>query len=351
MRMRNSNQGGDSPRPADHRELPVMQAQPLATARAAPGAASGRTPRPRLGRPRLLLIGCGDIGLRIVARLRERYRVFGTVTSKTRAATVRQAGAIPLLLDLDADRRSAARANACIAGLAKRVVVLAPTSAVGQRDRRAPRVLRLLSRGRAPPAGARLLYLSTTGVYGDRQGAWTDETTPPAPANDRALRRLDAERTLRASAWNAAVLRVPGIYAADRLPLDRLRAAIPVPFPDQDVYTNHIHADDLARACIAALYRAAPSRLYNAIDDTQLHLGDYLDQVADRTGLPRPPRASWEQMRVAAGPQRMSFLSESRRLRNRRMKQELRLRLQYPDITAGLAAPAFYASKSPSTDR
>jgi len=301
-------------------------------------SAPARTKRPRLGRPRLLLVGCGDIGLRIVARLGARFRIFGTVTSAARAGALRRAGAIPIVLDLDQAAPGPAAGASRIAGLAPRVMVLAPPSAAGRRDRRARRLVRLLASARAPAPGARLIYISTTGVYGDRQGAWTDETTPPAPGNDRAFRRLDAERTLRSSRWNAAVLRVPGIYAADRLPLERLRAGIPVPFPEQDVYTNHVHADDLARACIAALYHAAPTRLYNTIDDTQLRLGEYLDRVADRTGLPRPPRASWDAMRAAAGPQRMSFMSESRRLRNRRMKQELRLRLLYPDIAAGLAA-------------
>jgi nucleoside-diphosphate-sugar epimerase len=352
---------------AADQEPTIVDAKPPNEALATPPAASpgenlfpvrARTARRRLGQPRILLIGCGDIGLRIVARLRDRFRIFGTVTSTASAAAARTAGAIPLLLDLDhgrAEGAQSAQRDARIAGLASRVMVLAPTSAAGRRDRRAQRILRLLSQGRTPASGARLLYISTTGVYGDRQGAWTDETTPPMPANERAFRRLDAERRLRASRWNAAVLRVPGIYAADRLPLERLRAAIPVPFPEHDVYTNHIHADDLARACIAALYRAAPARLYNTIDDTQMWLGEYLDHVADRTGLQRPPRASWEQMRVAAGPQRMSFLSESRRLRNGRMKRELRVRLQYPDITAGLAdrraGAAAQASKSPSTER
>jgi len=172
-------------------------------------------------------------------------------------------------------------------------MLLAPTSTSGRRDRRARHLLGLL--GRASGATARLVYISTTGVYGDRRGAWTDETTPAAPANDRAARRLDAENLLRRATPGAAVLRAPGIYAADRLPLARLREAIPVPLPAEDVFTNHIHADDLARACIAALHRAAPARTYNIIDDSGLLLGEYLDLVADHSGLPRPPRAcrSW----------------------------------------------------------
>ncbi|HYB50889.1 MAG TPA: NAD(P)H-binding protein [Burkholderiaceae bacterium] len=285
----------------------------------------------------MLIVGCGDIGTRIVARLRDRFRVFGTVANAQSAAAVRRAGAIPLLLDLDARRKEPR-----IGALAQRIVVLAPTSPSGRRDRRTRHLLGLLR----PKATARMLYMSTTGVYGDRRGAWTDESTPPAPANERAQRRLEAESRLRASRWHAAVLRAPGIYAADRLPLERLRQAIPVATSGQDVITNHIHADDLARACISALFRAAPSRTYNIVDDSQLLLGEFLDRVADRVGLARPPRVASEQLCAAVGPRRMSFLTESRRLRNQRMKRELRLRLRYPNVEVGLAAiaPATLAS-------
>ncbi len=298
--------------------------------------------------PRLLIVGCGDIGSRIVARLHRRFRIFAVVSGPDSARRVREAGAVPVISDLDRPGPRAA-----LGGLAQRVIVLVPTSAQGRIDRRTPHLLRALfvpppaARGGNRPPGPggrrfaasgapRLIYASTSGVYGNRRGAWTDETTPPRPGNDRAHRRLDAERRLRASRWHAGVLRVPGIYAADRLPRERLQRGIPVPPPEEDVYTNHIHAEDLARACFVAVFRAAPARVYNVVDDTQLALGDYLDAVADRLGLPRPPRASGDALRAAAGPQRMSFMAESRRLRNRRMKRELRLRLAYPDIHAGL---------------
>jgi len=317
------------------------------TLTAAPAHTQGARPgRRKLGRPRLLIVGCGDVGLRIVARLRTRFRILGTATSPASAAGIRAAGAVPLLLDLD--QRAPPRHNARLARigvLAPRVLVMAPTSPSGTRDVRMGRLLRLLPHRE----GARLVYISTTGVYGDRQGRWTDETTVPAPGNDRSRRRLHAERQLRASRWHGAVLRVPGIYAARRLPLERLRAGIPVPLPGEDGYTNHIHADDLARACIAALHRAAPARVYNTTDDTQLLLGQYLDLLADSAQLPRPPRADRPTLRAAAGPQRMAFMDESRRVRNTRMKRELRLRLAYPDIQAGLAA--IYASNRPSTDK
>jgi nucleoside-diphosphate-sugar epimerase len=298
-----------------------------ALGRAARSAAAHR----RLGRPRLLIVGCGDIGLRIVARLAGRFRVFGAVRGQDSADAVRLAGATPLRVDLD-QWASLRR----LRGLAPKVLVLAPTSPSGRGDRRARRLLSAL---RFAPGG-RLVYLSTSGVYGDRRGAWTDETATPQPRSERALRRLDAERQLRRSSWRAAVLRVPGIYGPARLPLARLHEGLPVPPPERDVITNHIHADDLARASIAALFRAAPTRLYNTVDDSQMALGDYLDRVADHAGLPRPPRAPWEQVRLAVGPQRMSFLEESRRLSNRRLKRELRLRLRYPNVDAGLAAMA-----------
>ena len=279
----------------------------------------------------MLIVGCGDIGLRIVARLRDRFRIFGTVANPASAAAVRSAGAIPLLLDLD---QSGTRSRA--GALAGRIIVLAPTSPRGSRDERARR-LRCILR---PAHAARVLYLSTSGVYGDRRGAWTDESTPPAPANERAGRRLDAESLLRASRWHAAVLRIPGIYGPNRLPIERLRQAIPVALAHQDVITNHIHADDLARACVAALFRAAPTRTYNVVDDSQLFLGEYLDRVADQLNLPHPPRVPLDRLAAVVGAQRMSFLGESRRLRNLRMKRELRVRLQFPDVDAGLAAIA-----------
>lgn len=327
-----------------------------ADATADPGRAAGGTGdaaparqatigRRHLGRPRLLIIGCGDIGVRIVSRLGDRYRIVGAVHSLEGMARVRAAGGTPLRVDLDR-LPSLAR----LAGLAERVLVLAPASPSGERDGRSRRILAVLHR----TARARLVYVSTTGVYGDRRGAWTDETTPPRPGNDRARRRLDAERRLRTSPWHACVLRVPGIYGPRRLPIERLRQGLAVPLPEQDVMTNHVHSEDLARICIAAVHRGAPARCYNAVDQSALALGQYLDRVADFAGLPRPPRLPWEQLQASVGPQRMSFLEESRRLRNQRLKRELRVRLRFPDVDAGLAAmraAAPQASNSPSTDR
>ena len=107
---------------------------------------------------------------------------------------------------------------------------------------------------------------------------------------------------------------------------------------DDDVYTNHIHADDLARACIAALVRGRPQRIVHASDDTELKMGDYFDLAADLAGLPRPRRISRAQARAELPPVLLSFMSESRRLDNERLKRELRLVLRYPTVAEGLAA-------------
>jgi nucleoside-diphosphate-sugar epimerase len=162
---------------------------------------------------------------------------------------------------------------------------------------------------------------------------------------DRARRRADAEARLRCfgrmQGACVSILRIPGIYAADREgghPRERLLAGTPVLRAEDDVYTNHIHADDLARACIAALHRGAPQRVVHASDDTELRMGDYFDLAADLCGLPRPPRIGREQAAAQMSAVRLSFMSESRRLRNRRLKQELHVRLRYPTVREGLKA-------------
>ncbi|MDE2567049.1 MAG: NAD-dependent epimerase/dehydratase family protein, partial [Burkholderiales bacterium] len=190
----------------------------------------------------------------------------------------------------------------------------------------------------------RLVYASTSGVYGDCAGARVDETRRPSPATDRAWRRADAEAQVRwwgrRSGVRVSVLRVTGIYALDREggdPRERVRRGAPLLAPGDDVYTNHIHADDLARACVAALLRGAPQRVYHASDDSELRMGEYFDLVADRFGLARPPRLPRAEAAAALGPAALSFMAESRRLDNARLKRELRLVLRHPTVREGLA--------------
>jgi nucleoside-diphosphate-sugar epimerase len=282
--------------------------------------------RSRLGRPLLLIVGCGDIGGRIVARLSRRFRILALTSSPERVPLLRAAGTVPIVGNLDR-RRSLAR----LAGFRHRVIHLAPPP---QTDaRRDPRTRALLAALRQRPD--RLVYVSTTGVYGDRRGALVDEATPPEPMNPRAWRRLDAEAAVRAA--RGCVLRAPGIYAHDRLPLDRLRNGTPALAPEDDVFTNHIHADDLARICIAALFRGARGRVYNAVDRSQMKMAEYFDLVADRFGLPRPPRLPRSQLRASVSPMMYSFMSESRRVAGTRSEKELQVRLAWPTVADTLA--------------
>ncbi len=290
---------------------------------------------------KLLIVGCGDVARRLLPRLLGHYHVFALVRDREQCAFWRKNGARPVLADLD---RPASLLR--IAGLADIVVHLAPPPAgdtrsmTGEaRDGRTRRLLAALSRGRSLPQ--RIVYISTTGVYGDCAGALVDETRSARPTTARASRRLDAERQLRAFGRRGvivSILRVPGIYAADRLPLERLHKGTPALRAEEDVYTNHIHAEDLAMLTCAALRYGRSNRAYNATDDSQIKMGDYFDLVADRFGLPRVPRLSRGEAEQQLSPLQWSFMSESRRLSNQRAKKELRARLRYPRVAEGVAA-------------
>ncbi|WP_395699231.1 SDR family oxidoreductase [Aquabacterium sp.] len=294
-------------------------------------------PPSALRRPTLLIVGCGDVGLRVLHLLKGRWRLLALSSSPARLPALRAAGAVPLLGNLDQPATLAR-----LAGLADAVLHLAPPASAGQDDLRTAALLQALARC---PRVRRLVYASTTGVYGDAGGERFDETRPPRPATDRAQRRVAAEARVRCFGRQHGVavslLRIPGIYAPDRAggdPRERLRRGTPVLEPEDDVFTNHIHADDLARACVAALHRGLPQRVLHVCDDSELTMGDYFDLVAALSGLPRPPRISRAKAREQMSPLQLSFWSESRRLDNRRLKQELRLRLRYPTVREGLAA-------------
>jgi nucleoside-diphosphate-sugar epimerase len=287
----------------------------------------------QFGRPRLLIVGCGDVGMRLLPLVCARFRVFAVTSSPDRCAQLRAAGAIPIVADLDHPATLRRLAN-----LAPNVIHLAPPQPDGVLDRRTRRLVAIL------PAGASVVYVSTTGVYGDCQGQLIDETRTVAPHNARARRRVDAERVLRGWARRTggrlAIVRAPGIYARERLPLVRLSQGTPALLAEDDVYTNHIHADDLANIVALALFRALPGRVYHAVDDTRMKMGDYFDAVADSFGLARPPRVARAQLAAEVSPIKLSFMAESRRMRNERVKRELRVRLRYPDAAAAVARMA-----------
>lgn len=286
------------------------------------------------GVQKILIVGSGDVARRILPKLARRAVVYAVLRNVQQAAWWRAQGARPVLADLD-DPVSLQR----LAGLADSVLHLAPPPGSGATDCRTRHLLAALSKSKSLPR--RLIYVSTTGVYGDCAGAWIDETRPLNPESSRAARRVDAEQVLRD--WGAragvciSILRAPGIYAADRLPLERLEKGTPALVDREDVFTNHIHADDLAAACVAALRRGRAGRAYNVVDDSDLRMGAYFDRVADAFGLPRAPRLSRAEAAAVLSPIQMSFMRESRRIGNARLKHELKLRLAYPTVEAGIA--------------
>ena len=286
---------------------------------------------------RLLIIGFGDIARRVVPLLAGRWRVYALDRDPRRFPLLRALGVTPVRGDLD---RPASLAP--LAGLAHDVVHLAPPPEHGARDTRTAHLVAALAKGGSLPQ--QFVYISTSGVYGDCGGEIAAETRPTHPQTERAQRRADAERQLREwgrrSGVRVSVLRVPGIYAADRLPLARLRNGTPALRAEEDAYVNHVHADDLARIVVAALHRGRPGRMYNAADDAPIRMGDYFDLVADRFGLPHPPRVSRAEADRLIAANLRSFMSESRRLVNRRLKQELRLKLRYPTVHHGVAGAA-----------
>lgn len=286
--------------------------------------------RPAFARPRLLIVGCGDVGMRLLPQLCRRFRVFAVTSQPERRAELRALGAVPVVADLD---RPATLAR--LAHLAPWVLHLAPPQPDGEHDRRTRHLVAALRGVR------RMVYVSTSGVYGDCGGALVSETRPVAPRNARARRRVDAERVLRAwalaSGVSLAILRVPGIYADDRLPLRRLEQGTPALVASDDVYTSHVHAADLAQIAWLALWRGRPGRVVHAVDDTRMKMADYFDAVADAFGMNRPPRLPRAELERAVSPTLLSFMSESRRLDNTRLKRELRARLRHPDVASTLA--------------
>jgi nucleoside-diphosphate-sugar epimerase len=286
---------------------------------------------------RVLLIGCGDVALRAASLLRGRARIFGLTRRAEDVAKLRAHGVVPFIADLD-DFASLRRFRLAPLG----VLHCAPPPSDGRDDPRTQKLLAALTRAQIIPQ--RFVYISTSGVYGDCAGAHVDETRTTRAQTPRGRRRVAAENRLRQWAGRngvrLAILRAPGIYAEGRLPLERIKQGTPVLVPEDDVFTNHIHADDLARAAVAALFHAGSQRAYNVTDDAQMKMGAWFDTVADAFHLPRPPRVTWDEAEQRIAPMLLSFMSESRRLDNGRMKRELRVRLAYPTPHAMLAQVA-----------
>ncbi len=281
----------------------------------------------------VFIFGCGDIGRRLAHRLMaEGTEVAALARSPQRAEALKGAGITPSLGDLDDNSHPLILPNGI-----ETLYYLAPPPPRGLVDPRLDRALNAL--GSIP---RRLIYISTSGVYGDCHGAWIDETAPLRPKTDRAQRRLDAESQVQDFAsrtgCEALILRVPGIYGDGRLPETRIKEGLPVIDPREAPWSNRIHADDLAEACLKARTRGLAGEAYNISDGQPSTMTDYFWQVADHLGLPRPPAIPLAEARKVLTPAMLSFIEESKRLDNRKMLKDLGVVLRYPCLADGLKA-------------
>jgi nucleoside-diphosphate-sugar epimerase len=284
-----------------------------------------------MSRGNIHIIGCGDIGQRVAPLyLNIKTRVEAWVKSEASYRACQRMGLKTHRIDLDQP------ADFKLKGAQNQILYTVAPPPHGSTDTRLENCLLRLNADTV----SKFVLISTTGVYGDCGGDWVDEATPINPSVDRALRRAHAEACLQAWAEHHSVdyviLRVPGIYAKDRLPLERLKANTPVVAHEQAPWTNRIHADDLASICFSALNSKLAHEIINVADDVPSSMTEYFFAVADFAGLPRPREISLEEARRTLSPGMLSYLAESRRIRNTRMKKLLNISLQHPDLKQGL---------------
>lgn len=284
----------------------------------------------------ILIIGCGDIGLRVATILQQNdTQITGLCRHPHSAAKLAEHSIRPLTWDLDDGRNlPLLRSHYDV------IYYFAPPPLSGDTDPRIQRFLALLTLQKI--TSTRLILISTSGVYGDHQGASVDETTPPNPQASRSKRRYDAETQLTIWAKQSNIpyniLRVGGIYGPGRLPEKRIRDQVPVLQEYLAPCTNRIHADDLAAICIKVASHGKPNRLYNVCDGQHGNMTEYFFTIADAMGLPRPPEINWQQAEKSISPGMMSYLKESRSLDISRLQKDLDIQFQYPDLVSGLKA-------------
>ena len=289
----------------------------------------------RIPMEKIFIVGCGDIGERTAVLWQARANpVLALARSAASAERLRQLGITPVAGDLDAAESLHALPVADAV-----LYYFAPPPTQGETDPRMHALMAALDSGARPK---KIIYISTTGVYGDGRGEWINENTPLRPQAARSKRRVDAESALRAFGTRHAVpviiLRVSGIYGPGRLPIDAIKARRPVLDEKESGYTNRIHADDLARICVAAAERGRADSIYNVSDGQPGTLAGYFNQLADALGEPRPPVITRAEAQTLLSAGMLSYLNESRRIDNRRLRKELGIELLYPTLEAGLAA-------------
>ncbi len=283
----------------------------------------------------VLIVGCGDIGQRVARLLMASGRdVTGLIRSEESAAPLAEAGIRSLVANLnDPDDLQK------LPGAGGLVFYFAPPPGGGITD---PKVRTFCAATTGANAPKRLVYISTSGVYGDCGGALVTEETPANPQTSRAKRRYDAEQTLQqwgeAQGVEVIILRVTGIYGPGRIPVFRLQDGHPLLRLEESPPTNRIHADDFAQVCVAAAEKGAAGEIFNVSDGQPGTMTEYFLAIAEWVGLPRPPQISMDEAKKVMTPLMLSYLTESRRMDNRRMLSRLGVKLRYPTLAEGLKA-------------
>ena len=185
-------------------------------------------------------------------------------------------------------------------------------------------------------------YLSSTGVYGDTEGAPVDEDSPVKPSTERGRRRVTAERAWR-TLWEdrgvpVHVFRLAGIYGPGRSVLDQVRSGRARRIDRPGHRFSRIHVDDIAAVLQASMANPRPGAVYNVCDDAPAPHADVVAHAAELLGVPPPPLVPFEDAACEMSAIALSFWRDNRLVDNRRIKEELRVRLRYPDYRAGLRA-------------
>ncbi len=276
----------------------------------------------------LLSLGQGYSAAALARRLGCGWRIIGTTRSAEKAARLAREGVEPLIWP-------GADLGAALAAVTHVLASISPDAAGDPV---------LAQHGEAIAAAAPHLdwvgYLSTTGVYGDHQGGWVDETTPLAPTTARGRQRVLAEGQWQALAERSGlplhIFRLAGIYGPGRGPFEKVRNGTARRIIRENQYFSRIHVADIAAVLAASIARPNRGAVYNVADDDPAPPEDVLAEAARLLGLPLPPEVPFEDADLT--PLARSFYAESKRVRNDRIKRELGVRLAYPDYRTGLRA-------------
>ena len=285
-----------------------------------------------------VVFGCGDIGRRTVKWLLssgvDAENVYAYVNTSKSAELCARMKVIALTVDLDKTIRDVSLCHEAD------LYYTVPPQKSGDLDQRSRALLENWQDNKITPK--KVVLISTTGVYGDCDGQWVDESTPINPHSARAKRRCDSEEVWlkwgRSNKVPVIVLRVPGIYSFSRLPRQRLIKRTPVVNPQECGFTNRIHADDLAQVCVKAMELGVGGEVFNVTDGTPGKISEYLQAAAHVLGMEPLPQISMREAHKVLSAGMLSYLGESRKISNKKMLEDLDVVLNFPDMLQGIKA-------------